>query len=277
MNWEYIVTEWNIYYTKRNAWDKYTINNQNEVSYKVSGWNKIDSFDNFIYTESFPNNVSNFFNSLWRVLLEKWNFILIETEKKEKIYIYNSLDKIKELNNEFIYSNILFEDRNDLIRKKTEALCNFSFVNNIWAISKLAKLESIRDQNQFIQNIWNINFIQKELKNIDDRLLEDLFLLWKGSYIWRFWKVYLYPFIEMNWKLVPIKFDEQDNRKFSVDGEKNYDKIDIIYFFEWKNKISLFLEKIDNNIIIFKEDVITEYDLQEFYTNLFEKSNYFDE
>gem|GEM_PF-5332518 len=79
--------------------------------------------------------------------------------------------------NEFIYANILFEKRQDQIVKKTEDFCNFVLSENIKSISNAAKLETLRNKEEFLLSMSNEEFIREELVKIDDRLAEDIFLL----------------------------------------------------------------------------------------------------
>lgn len=272
MNWEYIITHNNIYYDKKTDNDTFSINENNVVTYWKKNWNKIEAFSWFTFEEELPLNIKDFFNWLGTIETEKGNLMIFRNKNNDVIYLYNSYDKIPQLKNEFYYASILYEDREELIKKKTEALCNFVFINNISIISNLVKLETIKNSEEFIQNIWNAHFINTKLINYDERLLEDLQLLWTWNYIWRYWKVYMYPFLEASGKLIPIKFEWENLEDFSLDEHNSFDKVEVISFFENKNKVTLLWEKLEEKVSLFKEDVVTEEDLQKFYIELFKNN-----
>jgi len=270
MNWEYIITPWQVYYTERKAWERFKIDNQNKVKY--THWDVIEDFSHLDIVQWIEKKVSDAFYELWELETEKGNLIIFNNKNWDNIYIYNSIEKMDKFDNEFIYANILFEKRQDQIVKKTEDFCNFVLSENIKSISNAAKLETLRNKEEFLLSMSNEEFIREELVKIDDRLAEDIFLLWKWCHMWYYWKVYLYAFIESWWKLIPIYFNYDSLSQYDVSQDLSYDKIEIIMTMEWKEKVSLFFTKIMESIMIFKKDVIKENELQIFYNKLFEKN-----
>lgn len=271
MNWEYLITPWQVYHTNRIGWDRFSIDWQNKIKYKQ--WKKIEEFDSLKYKVDFPLNIRNALDELGEITHEKWNLVIFKNKHWENIYLYNSTTKLEAFDNEFIYSNILFEDRKDQIINKTEDFCNYALSNNIKSISNVAKLATIKNKEEFIQNVSNQEYINSSLTDVDDRLLEDIFLLWKGCHIWYFWEVYLYAFLESSWKLIPAYFNYETLADYDIPSDVSYDKIEVIMNMEWKEKISLFIMKVLEDTMVFKQDVIAEEDLQAFYNNLFVKYN----
>ena len=267
MNWEYIITPWQVYYTHREWDERFRIDNQNKVLYKQ--WDSIEFFDKLKYKIDYEFNINDALSELWRMINEKWNLAIFENKHWDNIYIYNTLKPIDWFDNQFIYSNILFENQQDQIIKKTEDFCNYTLSNNIKNISNAAKLATIKNQSEFIQTMSNANYIESALTSVDDRLMEDIFLLGKWCHIWYYGKLYLYAFIESAWKLIPIYFNYDNLESYDVPSDISYDKIDVIMKMGGKEKISLFIMKLLDNTMIFKKDVIIEAELQTFYNNLF--------
>ena len=276
MNWEYIITPWEIYHTEQKGWTKFNIDNQNKIKFWYG--DPLEHFDGLFFIENNKKNIWHFFNEIGEVIEEKWNFMKFKTKNKDIIYIYNSklplqaLDHdwnfIWELDNYFYYSQIFFKDRRKQITDKTEDFCNFLLDNNINEITNAAKLKTLATKEDFIKTMENPLFIKDKLKVIDTKAMEDLYLLWKGCHIWRWWKVYLYAFLEQWTKLIPIYFTWKDLIDFEISETKSYDKIDIIMFLAKTEKISLLGDKISNNTVLFKEDVLLESELQEFYNEI---------
>jgi len=267
MNWEYIITHWEVYHTPRLWGDRFRINEQNKVIYKT--WEPIEKFDNLVYRTDFKKTTNDFFKELWELESEKWNLMVFKNKSWDKIYTYNSKEKIKEFDNGIIYSNILFEDRENQIIHQTENFCSFVLNSNIDQLSKVAKLETIKNKKEFLNNISNSDFLKKYINLIDEKIMEDLFLLWKWVHIGYLWKIYLYAFVDIEWKLSPIYFNSGDLLDFDVSTTQSYDKIDIIMKMEWKEKITLFWSKILENIMLLKKDYYTEETIQAFYNKLF--------
>jgi len=267
MNWEYIITKGQVYYTQRAWGDRFSMDNQNRLKYKQ--WNKIEEFSNLKYRVDYNKTIDDAFKELWELENEKWNLMIFKNSNWDHIYIYNSIDKLDFLDNEFLYAHLLFEDRQDQISRKTEDFCNYILSNNIKNISNAAKLATIKDKNEFIQTMQNEIYIEKSLNKVDERLQEDIFLLWKWCHIWYYWYIHMYAFVESAWKLIPIYFNYDDLSTYDISESKSYDKIEIIIRMEWKEKISLLLMKLLENTMIFKQDVIIEEELQTYYNNLF--------
>lgn len=270
MNWDYIITPWQIYANIRKWWTFYKIDEQNKIKF----WNenkkcKLEDLD-LVNVPSTDLKIKDFLKELWTVVLEKWNFLLVETKDWDNIYIYNSIVPILDYDNWFLYAQIFYENQEDLLKKKTQDFCNYSYLSNIDNISNLLKLETIRTKEDFISSCWNDQFIEKWLRKYDDKILQDLVLLWKDNLIWIKWKIYLYAFLEEWWRFIPIRFTSSNAGTFELDQEKSFEKVSVIYHFEWKNKISLLFEKINDQVVLFQEDVITKNDLESFYIKLFE-------
>ena len=105
-------------------------------------------------------------------------------------------------------------------------------------------------------------------------MLEDLFLLWKNCHIWHYWHLHLYAFIESGGKLIPIYFNYDNLTDFDIPKNVIYDKIDVIRAMKGKEKISLLLMKLVENTMVFKSDVISEWEIQSYYNSLFK--DYYD-
>lgn len=271
MNWEYLITPWQVYYNEKKWWDRFKIDNQNKISYKA--WEKIESFEDMIFSIDFQKKIKDAFNELWELEDEKGNLMIFKNSNWDNIYIYNTKSPITDFDNEITYSNMLFEDRKDQILHKTEDLCSFVLDWNIDNISKLAKLLTIKSKTDFLQNIASPKFIDKFLTEVDEKWMEDIFMLWKWCHIGYYWKLYLYAFLEVWGKLIPIYFNEDNLANFDISNEISYEKIEVIIKLDWKEKISLFGDKILNNIMLFNKDVITETELQEYYNDLLSKNN----
>jgi len=276
MNWEYIITPGEIYYTQRKGGENFKIDNQNIIKYGYG--DPLEPFNDLFFIENNKKNVGDFFKELWEVIEEKGNFMKFKTKNKEIIYLYNTKFPLQtldsngnftgELDNYFHYAQIFFKDRRKQITDKTEDFCKFLLDNNINEISNAAKLKTLATKDDFIKTMENPLFIKEKLKMVDTKTMEDLFLLWKGCHIWRWWKVYLYAFLEQWTKLIPIYFTGSEATDFEISETIAFDKIDIILFLAKNEKISLLWDKISSNMVLFNEDVLLSTELQEFYNKL---------
>lgn len=267
MNGEYIITPWNVYHTERKKWDRFLIDNQNKIHYK--NWKVLEWFDNIKYRTDFSKTLSDFFNEIWDLIYEKWNLAIFKNRHWEKIYIYNSYERLEKLENEIIYSNILFEDRQNMIQKKIEDYCNYVLANNIGTIAKTVSLETLKTKKDFIINIWNSNYLNKKINITDNKLEEDIYLLSKGCFFWHYGKLYLYAFKENNGQFIPIFFNDNSTDVYDISETLSIDKLEVIMMLESKNKCWLFFEKILNENMVFKPDMVDDNIIQSFYDWLF--------
>lgn len=268
MNWKYLFwKKWFLYDTYWNEKDKYLVDDK-WIFKKKSNWKKLDVFNELVYKDlsDFNDNkgIVKGLTQLWEIDEEKWELFILNSKKWDVLYFYNTKEYISEYDeNMLLYVDIMFLNKKEILQDKIQKYMNYILLNNITTIKNLANTTTIKNVEEFLSNLWNKEFLLK-LEKKDTMLLKKIFFLWKGWFVWYKWFTHFYVFRENNWRLKPIKINKDFNDYEDIDIDP-IDKVEIIIKLQHKEKINLFLEKLLDERMFFKEEYITRKDLQAFY------------
>jgi len=262
MNWRYLILPNYLYVNRYLDNERIFVDELNNVFLKK--WKNLDNCSDMLFEiKEWEKWILEWFEELWDLIEEKWEFFLFKNKLWEKFYVYNSTDNIEVFSeNKITFFEVLFEDRKQILEEKLWSYLNYIYWNNVWKIKNLANTATIKTKEELIQNIWNEWFIS-QLTNIDKILLKEIYFLSKKNFYGWAWHTYLYVFKEEWWKLRPVSFEKDFSSP--IYSEKIYDKVEVLIAFQWKNKINLFFEKLVNHTLFLKKLFITKSDLQNLY------------
>lgn len=235
----------------------------NNIIYKKG--KHVETFDDmqFSFLEN-ERTIEQAFEELGFFSEEKGQLLIFEGLDKNKYFFFNCLDPLPEfLWNSFKFVDIFFESRKEYLEEKILSYLQYVYINNIDNIKNITTTGTIKDKQQLLENISNIEFIKTKLNKKDRILLKEIYFLFHKNFFGWADMAYVYTFKEEGGKLRPVRFEEGFLNP--IFAEETIDKVEVLLKLQKRPIINLLFEKIENETLFSKKKLFTKRHLQEFY------------